>query len=45
VDLGFANGKSWTLVTGTPDASCVARGDLSRARFYVPQNDPTNTAS
>jgi hypothetical protein len=37
VDLGLANGKSWTLVTGTPDAGCVARGDLSHARFYVPK--------
>jgi 4-amino-4-deoxy-L-arabinose transferase-like glycosyltransferase len=45
VDLGMANGKPWTLVTGTPDASCAARGDLSRARFYVPPNGSINTVS
>ena len=42
VDLGLANGKAWMLVTGTPDASCVARGDLSHATIYVPANGSIN---
>jgi 4-amino-4-deoxy-L-arabinose transferase-like glycosyltransferase len=44
VDLGRANGEHWALVSGAPDPGCVARGDLSRARLYLPPNGLMNTA-
>jgi len=44
-DLGSANGERWYLVTGAPDAACAARGDLARARLYVPSNALINTVS
>jgi len=36
VDVGQANREHWFVVTGPPDEACVARGDLGRARRYVP---------
>lgn len=45
VDLGLANDSRWFLVTGSPDAACVARGDLAAARLYLPPNAPMNTVS
>ncbi|HOC44612.1 MAG TPA: glycosyltransferase family 39 protein [Thermoanaerobaculales bacterium] len=36
VDLGRANREHWFLLTGPPDAACVARGDLGRAIHYLP---------
>jgi 4-amino-4-deoxy-L-arabinose transferase-like glycosyltransferase len=36
VDVGRANREHWFVVTGPPDPACVARGDLGRARRYVP---------
>jgi hypothetical protein len=44
-DLGRANGDRWTLVSGAPDGACVAHGDPSRARLYLPRNESINTAS
>jgi 4-amino-4-deoxy-L-arabinose transferase-like glycosyltransferase len=44
VDLGRANGEHWALVSGAPDPGCVAQGDLSRARLYLPPNGLMNTA-
>ena len=41
--LGRANGQQWFLVSGAPDASCVASGDRSRARLYTPPNASLNT--
>lgn len=43
VELGRANRQHWFLVSGAPDAACVANGDLSRARLYVPPNAALNT--
>lgn len=43
--MGKANGSNWFLVQGSPDAACAARGDLARARLYVPLNGSINTAS
>jgi len=45
VDLGRANRQQWFLVSGEPDASCVASGDRSRARLYTPPNASLNTES
>lgn len=45
VDLGRANRQHWFLVSGQADAGCVARGDLSRARLYLPPNASLNTES
>ena len=44
-EIARANRQSWFLVTGTPDAGCVARGDASRARFYRPPDAAINTDS
>lgn len=33
---GFSAGENWSLVTGTPAAACIARGDASRALRYSP---------
>lgn len=43
LDLGRANSEYWTLVAGTPDADCVARGDRSRAILYLPPEVRSNT--
>jgi 4-amino-4-deoxy-L-arabinose transferase-like glycosyltransferase len=44
-ELGRANRQHWFLVTGgVPDAECVARGDLRRARLYIPPNASINSA-
>jgi 4-amino-4-deoxy-L-arabinose transferase-like glycosyltransferase len=44
-DLGRANGHHWFLVTGgAADPGCVARGDLRRARLYIPPNASINSA-
>lgn len=44
-ELGRANRQHWFLITGgTPDAACVQRGDLSRARLYIPPNASINSA-
>lgn len=43
VDLGRANRQRWFLVSGQADPDCVARGDLSRARLYLPPNASLNT--
>jgi 4-amino-4-deoxy-L-arabinose transferase-like glycosyltransferase len=40
VDVGRANREHWFVVTGPPDPDCVARGDLGRARRYVPARAP-----
>jgi hypothetical protein len=40
IDVGRANRRHWLLVSGTPNADCVRRGDPSRARRYVPLNAP-----
>ena len=45
VDLGRANRRHWYLVTGTPDPRCVAAGDPSAARYYVPADVAVNTGS
>jgi 4-amino-4-deoxy-L-arabinose transferase-like glycosyltransferase len=45
IDLGRANRVHWALVSGTPDAACVARGDPSRAISYVPPPGLLNTGS
>jgi 4-amino-4-deoxy-L-arabinose transferase-like glycosyltransferase len=43
-ELGRANRQKWFLVVGgQPDPACVARGDLSTARFYEPPNASTNS--
>jgi 4-amino-4-deoxy-L-arabinose transferase-like glycosyltransferase len=45
-ELGRANRQRWYLVTaGSPTANCVAKGDLRRARIYIPPNASINTAS
>jgi 4-amino-4-deoxy-L-arabinose transferase-like glycosyltransferase len=38
LELGRANRAQWALVSGTPDADCVARGDPARA---IPYSSPT----
>jgi 4-amino-4-deoxy-L-arabinose transferase-like glycosyltransferase len=44
-DLGRANRQMWFLVTGgETEASCVERGDPSRARLYIPPNASINSA-
>jgi len=43
VELGRANRQQWFLVSGQPDTACVASGDRSRARLYVPANASLNT--
>jgi 4-amino-4-deoxy-L-arabinose transferase-like glycosyltransferase len=44
-ELGRANRQHWFLVTGgTADPACVARGDLRRARLYIPPNASINSA-
>jgi 4-amino-4-deoxy-L-arabinose transferase-like glycosyltransferase len=44
-ELGRANRQHWFLVTGgSPDPACVARGDLRRARLYIPPNASINSA-
>jgi 4-amino-4-deoxy-L-arabinose transferase-like glycosyltransferase len=43
--LGRANRQHWFLVTGgKADPACVARGDLRRARLYIPPNASINSA-
>ena len=42
-DLGRANRQHWFLVAGPADPGCIARGDRSRARLYVPPNASLNT--
>jgi 4-amino-4-deoxy-L-arabinose transferase-like glycosyltransferase len=45
-ELGRANRQRWYLVTGGPAAvNCVSKGDLRRARIYIPPNASINTAS
>jgi 4-amino-4-deoxy-L-arabinose transferase-like glycosyltransferase len=43
LDLGRANRAHWSLVTGVPDADCVARGDPARAIPYAPPMRHLNT--
>jgi 4-amino-4-deoxy-L-arabinose transferase-like glycosyltransferase len=43
IDLGSANRQHWFLVSGQAAPDCVARGDLSRARLYLPPNASLNT--
>ena len=44
-ELGRANRAHWFLVTGgTVDAGCAERGDLRRARLYIPPNASINSA-
>ncbi len=44
-ELGRANRQHWFLVTGgTVDPACAARGDLRRARLYIPPNASINSA-
>ncbi len=44
-ELGRANRQHWFLVTGgKADPACVARGDLRRARLYIPPNASINSA-
>ncbi len=44
-ELGRANRQHWFLVTGgAADPACVARGDLRRARLYIPPNASINSA-
>jgi 4-amino-4-deoxy-L-arabinose transferase-like glycosyltransferase len=42
-ELARANRQRWLLVTGPPNADCVARGDASRARYYRPPDATMNT--
>jgi len=44
-EMGRANRARWFLISGAPDAACAARGDLARARLYVPPNASMNTVS
>jgi len=45
IELGRANNAEWSLVTGGEvDAQCIVRGDLRRARMYIPPNASTNSA-
>ena len=44
-ELGRANRAHWFLVVGgTVDAACAERGDLRRARLYIPPNASINSA-
>jgi 4-amino-4-deoxy-L-arabinose transferase-like glycosyltransferase len=44
-ELGRANRSHWFLVTGgAVDADCVERGDLRKARLYIPPNASINSA-
>jgi 4-amino-4-deoxy-L-arabinose transferase-like glycosyltransferase len=44
-ELGRANRSHWFLVTGgAVDAGCIERGDLRRARLYIPPNASINSA-
>jgi 4-amino-4-deoxy-L-arabinose transferase-like glycosyltransferase len=44
-ELGRANRQHWFLVQGgNADPACVARGDLRRARLYIPPNASINSA-
>jgi len=43
VELGRANRVNWSLVSGPPDAECVARGDPTRAISYFPPDGHLNT--
>ncbi|HEX6572896.1 MAG TPA: hypothetical protein VF055_12800, partial [Steroidobacteraceae bacterium] len=44
-EIGRANRQRWYLVTGgVADASCIERGDLRRARLYIPSNASINSA-
>jgi 4-amino-4-deoxy-L-arabinose transferase-like glycosyltransferase len=44
--LGRANRQQWFLVTGgEADAGCIERGDVSRARLYIPPNASINSAA
>lgn len=43
IDLGRANRQHWFLVSGQAEPDCAARGDLSRARLYLPPNASLNT--
>ncbi len=43
--LGRANRQRWYLITGgAADAACIERGDLRRARMYIPPNASINSA-
>lgn len=43
--IAQANRQTWHLVTGgAADAACITRGDLRRARLYVPPNASINSA-
>jgi 4-amino-4-deoxy-L-arabinose transferase-like glycosyltransferase len=45
IELGRANRQKWFVVTGTAaDPGCIARGDLRRARMYIPPNASINSA-
>jgi 4-amino-4-deoxy-L-arabinose transferase-like glycosyltransferase len=44
-ELGRANRQDWFLVSGKPDAACLARGNVSSARLYEPGNVALNTGS
>lgn len=37
VEVGETSGERWWLVSGKPDAKCVAQGQESAARSYAPQ--------
>jgi hypothetical protein len=44
-EVGRANRQTWYLVTaGEADPGCVERGDLRRARLYIPSIASTNSA-
>jgi hypothetical protein len=43
LELGRANREHWSLVSGTPDEDCVARGNRSRAILYLPPEVRSNT--
>jgi len=44
-ELGRANRVNWVLVVGgAVDAGCAERGDLRRARLYIPPNASINSA-
>ena len=44
-EVARANRQTWHLVVGgAPDRVCIERGDLRRARLYVPSNASINSA-
>jgi 4-amino-4-deoxy-L-arabinose transferase-like glycosyltransferase len=44
-ELGRANRQTWYLLKGaTAHAKCIERGDLRRARLYIPPNASINSA-